>query len=215
MTERTKRYFDEINKGKNKALYMIDMNNGFVNFGPMANPKYNELVPEQLKMLEKFKREGQQINFILEAHDKDANEFKTYPEHCVRGTEEAEVIPEFKDYQLLPGTKTFYKNCINGMLNRDVQDEIRKLKALREIVIEGVCADLCVMDFARTYARFLDEINREAKIFVVRKAIDTFDAPGHDRAEWLDIAEKVMTQAGIIYVENIEELEEKEKQYIL
>lgn len=215
MTERTKRYFDEINKGKNKALYMIDMNNGFVNFGPMANPKYNELVPEQLKMLEKFKKEGQQINFILEAHDKDANEFKTYPEHCVRGTEEAEVIPEFKDYQLLPGTKTFYKNCINGMLNRDVQDEIRKLKALREIVIEGVCADLCVMDFARTYARFLDEINREAKIFVVRKAIDTFDAPGHNRAEWLDIAEKVMTQAGIIYVENIEELEEKEKQYIL
>ena len=215
MTERTKRYFDEINKGKNKALYMIDMNNGFVNFGPMANPKYNELVPEQLKMLEKFKREGQQINFILEAHDKNANEFKTYPEHCVRGTEEAEVIPEFKDYQLLPGTKTFYKNCINGMLNRDVQDEIRKLKALREIVIEGVCADLCVMDFARTYARFLDEINREAKIFVVRKAIDTFDAPGHNRNEWLDIAEKVMTQAGIIYVENIEELEEKEKQLIL
>ena len=215
MTERTKRYFDEINKGKNKALYMIDMNNGFVNFGPMANPEYNKLVPEQLRMLEKFKREGQQINFILEAHDKDANEFKTYPEHCVRGTMEAEVIPEFKDYQLLPGTKTFYKNCINGMLNRDVQDEIRKLKALREIVIEGVCADLCVMDFARTYARFLDEINREAKIFVVRNAIDTFDAPGHDRAEWLDIAEKVMTQAGIIYVENIEELEEKEKQLIL
>ena len=71
------------------------------------------------------------------------------------------------------------------------------------------------MDFARTYARFLDEINREAKIFVVRKAIDTFDAPGHDRAEWLDIAEKVMTQAGIIYVDNIEELEEKEKQYRL
>lgn len=215
MTERTKRYFDEINKGKNKALYMIDMNNGFVNFGPMANPKYNELVPEQLKMLEKFKREGQQINFILEAHDKNANEFKTYPEHCVRGTEEAEVIPEFKDYQLLQGTKTFYKNCINGMLNRDVQEEIKKLKALREIVIEGVCADLCVMDFARTYARFLDEINKEAQIFVVRNAIDTFDAPGHNRAEWLDIAEKVMTQAGIIYVENIEELEEKEKQLIL
>ena len=68
------------------------------------------------------------------------------------------------------------------------------------------------MDFARTYARFLDEINREAKIFVVRNAIDTFDAPGHNREEWMDIAEKVMTQAGIIYVDNIEELEEKEKQ---
>ena len=40
-----------------KALYMIDMNNGFVNFGAMANPKYNDLVPEQLRLIEKFRRE--------------------------------------------------------------------------------------------------------------------------------------------------------------
>ena len=200
---------------KTKVLYMIDMNNGFVNFGPMANQKYNELVPEQLKMLEKFRRENGQINFILEAHDKNANEFKTYPAHCIKGTPEAEVIPEFKKYQLALGARTFYKNCINGMLNKDVQEQLRTLRCLREIVIEGVCADLCVMDFARTNARFLDEINKEAKIFVVRKAIDTFDAPGHNREEWMTIAEKVMQQAGIEVVDDIEELEEKEKQYRL
>ena len=28
-----------------KALYIIDMNNGFVNFGAMANPSYNALIP--------------------------------------------------------------------------------------------------------------------------------------------------------------------------
>ena len=67
------------------------------------------------------------------------------------------------------------------------------------------------MDFARTYARYLDQINKEAKLFVVKNAIDTFDAPGHNRNEWLDIAYKVMTQAGIIVVDNYRELEEKEK----
>ena len=71
------------------------------------------------------------------------------------------------------------------------------------------------MDFARTLARYLDEIDRDAKIFVVRNAIDTYDAPWHNRLEWLDIAEKVMTQAGIEYVDDINELEEKEKQYKL
>lgn len=205
-------YDEEMNKGLIKALYMIDMNNGFVNFGPMANPKYNELVPEQLKMLEKFKREDQVINFILEAHDPDAAEFKAYPKHCVRGTEEAEVIPEFKEYFLQQNAGKYYKNCINGLFNTKLQDDIKRLKAIKEVVIEGVCADLCVMDFARNYARFLDEINREAKIFVVRNAIDTFDAPGHNREEWMDIAEKVMTQAGIEYVDNIEQLEERERQ---
>ena len=44
----------ETYKNIRKALYIIDMNNGFVNFGNMANPKYNELVSEQLKLINKF-----------------------------------------------------------------------------------------------------------------------------------------------------------------
>lgn len=194
-----------------KALYMIDMNNGFVNFGAMANPKYNELVPEQLKMIEKFRKENEMVNFILEAHDKNAIEFKNYPLHCIKGTKEAELIPEFINEQNKENTKTYYKNSINGMLNKNLQKEIKTLKNLREIVVEGVCADLCVMDFARTYLRYLDEINKEATMFVVKQAIDTFDAPGHNREEWINIACKVMEQAGAIVVENIEELEEQEK----
>ena len=43
---------------KEKVLYNIDMNNGFVNFGAMANPAYNKLVPEQIKMFEKMLREA-------------------------------------------------------------------------------------------------------------------------------------------------------------
>lgn len=97
------------------------------------------------------------------------------------------------------------------MLTGDVQKDIKKLKSLKEVIFEGVCADLCVMDFARTYARYLDQINKEVKLFVVKNAVDTFDAPGHNRKEWLDIAYKVMGQAGITVVESYEELEEKEK----
>lgn len=198
---------------KEKIYYNVDMNNGFVNFGAMANPEYKKLVPEQIKMFEKMLRDNGQINFILEAHDKDAVEFKKYPPHCIMGTKEAEVIEEFKKFQNIPGARVFGKNSINGIFNEDVRKQIRELKALREVIIEGVCADLCVMDFARSLARYLDEINKETKIYVVRNAIDTYDASGHNREEWLDIAEKVMTQAGIEYVNDIDELEEKEKKY--
>lgn len=97
------------------------------------------------------------------------------------------------------------------MFNRSLLDMIRKLKNLREVVFQGVCADLCVMDFVRSYARYLDEINHKAKLFVVKSAIDTFDAPGHNREEWLEIAYKVMAQAGVEVVENARELEEREK----
>ena len=40
--------------------------NGFVNFGPMANPKYNDLVPEQQALIEMFREEDELVNFILE-----------------------------------------------------------------------------------------------------------------------------------------------------
>lgn len=195
-----------------KVLYNIDMNNGFVNFGAMANPKYNELVPQQLKLIEKMRTERGIVNFILEGHNEDALEFKTYPKHCILGTDEADLIPELVTHKNNPNTYTFYKNCINGMLNLEVGEQIKQLKNLKEIVYSGVCADLCVMDFARTNARFLDQINKDVKLFVVKSTIDTFDAPNHNREEWLDIACKVMNQAGIEVVENVEHLNKREKQ---
>ena len=202
----------EVYENIRKALYMIDMNNGFVNFGNMANPKYNELVNEQLKLINKFRKENQLVNFVLEGHTTDSIEFDSYPFHCVLGTKEAELIPEFIDEQNKENTRTYYKNSINGMLNRNLQDDIKSQDNLNEIVIGGVCADLCVMDFARTFSRYLDEINRRAKIFVVENTIDTYDSLEHNREEWMEIAKKVMTQAGIIMVSNIEELERKEKE---
>lgn len=202
----------EVYENIRKALYMIDMNNGFVNFGNMANPKYNELVNEQLKLINKFRKENQLVNFVLEGHTTDSIEFDSYPSHCVIGTKEAELIPEFIDEQNKENTRTYYKNSINGMLNRNLQDDIKNQDNLNEIVIGGVCADLCVMDFARTFSRYLDEINRRAKIFVVENTIDTYDSLDHNREEWMDISKKVMTQAGIIMVPNIEELERKEKE---
>lgn len=202
----------EVYENIRKALYMIDMNNGFVNFGNMANPKYNELVNEQLKLINKFRKENQLVNFVLEGHTTDSIEFDSYPSHCVFGTKEAELIPEFIDEQNKENTRTYYKNSINGMLNRNLQDDIKNQDNLNEIVIGGVCADLCVMDFARTFSRYLDEINRRAKIFVVENTIDTYDSLDHNREEWMAISKKVMTQAGIIMVPNIEELERKEKE---
>ena len=88
-------------------------------------------------------------------------------------------------------------------------DDIKSLKKLKMIVLAGVCGDLCVMDFGRTLLRYLDEINHDLKVFVVKSCIDTFDAPGHNREELLDIAYKVLEQAGAVVVENVDDLKGK------
>lgn len=202
-----------------KALYNIDMVEGFVNFGAMANPAYNELVPEQMRIMDDFLEEGESVNLVGEGHTHDAVEFDDYPGHCEIDTPEAEFIPEIKDrvYEknakgiLVPNVRVYRKNSINGMLNDQVRADIKAMKNLKMAVFNGVCEDLCVMDFVRTYARYLNEINRRAKIYVVANTVDTFDAPGHNREEWKKIARMVMEQAGVKYVENYDELKEEEK----
>ena len=85
------------------------------------------------------------------------------------------------------------------------------MKNLEEAIFIGVCEDLCVMDFARTYSRYMDEINHKIKLYVVANAVDTFDAPNHNREEWKKIARMVMEQDGINYVKDYNELTKKIK----
>lgn len=198
-----------------KLGVVIDMNEGFVNQGAMANPTYNKLVPEQLRVIDKVRSEGGEIMFINEGHNPNSVEFNTYPAHCILGTPEVELIPELKPELEKEDTEIFHKNCINGMLNRNVQDRIAQLEYVKEIILMGVCADLCVADFGRTLARYLDQLDREVKIFVVESAIDTFDAPGHNREEWMKVAKMFLEQAGIIYVADSNELEKQEKVFHL
>ena len=194
-----------------KSVYLIDMVEGFANIGAMANPSYNELVPEQVRVLDEFEKSGESINLIGEWHDKDCMEFMSYPPHCIKDTLEADFIPEFLKYMDYVNTRVYHKNSINGMLNDKLRQDIINMKKLRETVIMGVCEDLCVMDFVRTYARFMDKINREINIYVVENGVDTFDSPNHNRLEWKDIARKVMEQAGAIYVKDLDELKILEK----
>lgn len=194
-----------------RSVYLIDMVEGFVNTGAMANPSYNELVPEQVRVLDDFVKSGESINLIGEWHDKDCTEFMSYPPHCIKDTLEANFMPEFLKYMDHVNTRVYHKNSINGMLNDKLRQDIKNMKNLREAVFMGVCEDLCVMDFVRTYARFMDEINRKVDIYVVSSGVDTFDSPYHDRQMWKDIARKVMEQAGAIYVKDLNELKIKEK----
>ena len=194
-----------------KAIYNIDMVKGFVDFGDMANPMYRVLIAEQLKIMFDLVPDNEALNFIGEGHKKDATEFLNYPKHCLLNTPEAEFIEEFKPFLELPNTRIYRKNSINGMLNEQVRKDLEDMKNLKEIIFMGVCEDLWVMDFARTCARYLDEINRKVNMFVVANTVDTFDAPNHNREEWKKIARMVMEQAGITYVENYEELKERER----
>lgn len=194
-----------------RCVYNIDMVEGFVNIGAMSNKDYNLLVPAQKEIMDDIREDGELITFIGEAHEENAQEFKNYPKHCIEGTKEEDFISDFQEYLEYVNTLVYKKNSINGMLNLKLLADLKRMKNLREVIFTGVCEDLCVMDFARTYSRYMDEINRPVKMFVLENAVDTFDAENHNREHWRNIAREVMGSAGIQYVKDMEELKSEER----
>lgn len=192
-----------------KMLYVIDMVNGFTKEG--ADPRILNAVPEQLKLLEKFIAEQEGISFIKDCHEEDSVEFKTFSRHCVKGTSEAELISELKPYE--SDSHIYLKNSTSAMFAKGMIGDLKNMKKLKEVVGCGCLTDVCVPNFLIPLKNFFNEINKDVVVFLVKNATETYHSPAHDRDYYTKIACDLMNQSGVIVVDNLEELEEKEKQY--
>lgn len=197
-------------KNFEKALYVIDMVNGFVKEGIMHDEYIAHTISEQVTLIKKFKKENQGVALIGEGHSKNCTEFQTFPEHCILGTSEAEFVDEIKEYE--EDSIVYRKNSTSALFAPGLMEDMEKMKNLKEIVVCGCCTDICVLNFVVPLKNYFNQINKDIKIFVVESATETYGAPNHDRKEYNEIAYKLMKQAGIEVVANIKELENKESQ---
>lgn len=192
-----------------KMLYDIDMVNGFVYEGALHDKHIANTIPEQIKLIEKFRDEGEGIAFIKDCHEKDSVEFSTFPRHCIKGTSEALLVPELQVYE--NDAYTYEKNSTSAMFAPGMLDDLYAMEKLEEVVLAGCCTDICVPNFGIPLKNFFNQLNREVAIFAVKNAIDTFHIPGvHDRDYYTKVAYDLMEQAGIILVDDINELLKKE-----
>ena len=197
-------------KNYKKMLYVIDMVKGFVTEGVMHDEYIGHTVEEQVKLIKKFKKENQGIALVGEGHSKDCVEFKTFPEHCVLGTSEADFVEGIREFE--EDAKVYRKNSISALFAPGLMADIEEMKDLEEIVVCGCCTDICVINFVVPLKNYFNQINKDVKIFVVESATETYGAPNHNREEYNEMAYKLMKQSGIEVVKNVKELEERENQ---
>ena len=95
-----------------KLLISIDMVNGFVKEGNMADSYIQHIVPEHIKLIKQIQEKGGMIAFVKECHKENCREFNQYPAHCIEGTEEAELIEELKPFE--KDAFVYLKNLIIG-----------------------------------------------------------------------------------------------------
>ena len=179
-----------------ELLIVVDMVNGFVREGAMADPYIAHIIPTIEKMVNEFLSEdGKAVALIKDNHEEDAREFLRYPKHCVIGTKEADLVDE-----LIPYEKFGYvypKNSTSAMFAPGFIPDIDKMKNLERVYGVGCCTDICDTNLFIPLQNYFDQMDRDIEIIVPQDGVETYDAPYHNRDEWNNKAFDFMRQAGI------------------
>jgi nicotinamidase/pyrazinamidase len=152
------------------VVLVLDMLRGFCQEGyPLyVGEVVRQLVPNVRRLLEEETAKGSHIIFLCDSHAPDDKEFEMFPPHCVRGTDETEIIPELRQFADEVIAKTRF-SCFHGT---NLEERLHELKPAKIIVV-GVCTDICVM---HTVA---DARNRDYLVEVPADCVATFDQEAH------------------------------------
>ena len=163
------------------VVLVVDMLRGFCEEGyPLyVGETIRQIIPNIRRLLEEEKAKGSYIIFVCDSHAPDDKEFQMFPPHCIRGTEEAEVIPELRQFadEVIPKTR------FSGFYGTNLEERLRELNP-DKIIVVGDCTDICVM---HTVA---DARNRDYLVEVPADCVATFDQEAHRYA--LQHMEKVL-----------------------
>ena len=154
------------------AVLVVDMVVGFLEPGRnlYCGDDSREIIPRVRALVEREMAAGADVFFICDTHDPDDLEFQMFPVHCVRGTEEAEVIPELAD--LAEKATVIRKRRYSAFFDTDLE---RRLADARpdKIIICGVCTDICVMHTAA------DARNLDYAVETPTDCVASFDPAAH------------------------------------
>jgi nicotinamidase/pyrazinamidase len=163
------------------VLIAVDMQKGFLEPGRTlyCGDEARGIIPNVLKLIEEKQRQGAAVIFTQDAHDPDDREFEMFPRHCVKGTEEAELVDELNDLEGIRIQKTRY----SAFFKTDLERILHELRP-NEVIVCGVCTDICVM---HTVAGLR---NRDYVVLVPGNCVASFDSEAHEGA--LKHMEKVL-----------------------
>jgi len=124
------------------AVLVIDMIKGFLEKGYPAycGRKARGIIPNIKGLLEHELAQGSKVFFMNDHHTPDDPEFKMFPPHCIEGTVETELMPEFADY---PG-EIIPKRRFSGFFNTPLEKKLSQLKP-GKLIVCGICTDICVL----------------------------------------------------------------------
>jgi len=169
-------------------VLVVDMIEGFCRRGALASKRCEAKILPIRDLLEKLPL-AKKV-FIRDVHTKESAEFKSFPPHCDTRQESTLV----KELAHIKGAD-LPKNSTNAFFS--LIKKIPEIDKYNNIVIVGVCTDICIMQLGLTLKTYFNETDRPSNIMIFTECVDTFDSPTHDAELSNLFALKFLEQAGI------------------
>ena len=155
-----------------RLLMIIDMQKGFCVEGHSLyiGQKAQEIIPVIGQLIDDYNKRDEKVVFTGDFHDKEDAEFEMFPEHCVIGTEEVQIIPEL--YNTAQNKILIQKTRYSGFYQTNLEEIINDIKP-DLVELAGVCTNICVF-FTCEELR-----NRDYKVRVIESGVASFDEQAH------------------------------------
>ncbi|MEM9025771.1 MAG: isochorismatase family protein [Verrucomicrobiota bacterium] len=151
----------DVTLGARAGLVVVDVVKGFaeVGCGPLAPAEKNEQVDQMICesdiLARTFVSKGYPVLAFLDTHTPGVPE-PPYPPHCERGSGQELLVDVLSWFNAESSITQVRKDCINGFIGSIAPDgsnafvDWAQKHAIEQIVVVGICTDICVMDFVLT-----------------------------------------------------------------
>ncbi len=158
------------------ALFAVDMVNAFAHEGSLASVRVRAMLPRLRNLFIRAHEWGVQ-NFVLvvDSHSDDAEEFRHFPAHAVRGTTEARLVPEIASLPFRDLFTVFVKNSFHPAIATSLEPWLIDNPQVTHFVVTGCGTDLGVYLLATYLHTHLLAHNLPSGVIVPADCTDTYD----------------------------------------
>lgn len=181
---------------KKTIIFIIDMVNGFINNGNLASNNIKSIIKPIQTLISNAIKQKIKIIALNDAHNEHSPEFDTYLRHCIKDSDEAQLITQLNSLNI----KIINKNCTNGFFATGFEPNIE----WENIIVVGCCTDICINQFALSCKTWFNEKNKKINIYVPTNMTNTFDTPNHPAKIINNWFWYFMLQNGINIIKEIE-----------
>ena len=160
------------------AIVSVDLIVGFCHSGALSSPRVAALLDPVADLMMRAHAAGiTSIVLTQDTHRPDAQEFASYPPHCIAGTEESQTAPELADLPIADSFSIVEKDSIASLTAPGWPEWEAAHGPFHTWIIVGDCTDLCVYQAAMALKlRSLAE-HRGERVIVPANCVQTYDLP--------------------------------------